>query len=572
MKNYRPAGVALAILFMLLFLGALGLRLWASGKSAETVGPDHIAVGQEQVYVHVNGELFILSSRGEMRQRRDIRPLVKDTSLIDLRVLRDGRLLLAHQRPAGIELCDPQGWRCAPLGRAVTANIRGQFKAVVDEATDTLYVSDFDSSRLWSGPKPDGEPQTVAGKEILRRPNDIAVDADGRLWVADSGHHRLVALAPKRDGGWEEAVSHDSRHRLARAGRDWPMMLALGPDGNWWVTQPTAYGGQGDLLLYHPEQGPRTRIALPEDAWPADLAALGDAMLVTDMDRFRIYRVDAATRAVGEFGDAAFRELMRATYARKTQYQSMVGYSLFGMIAAGVLMIAAAFWASPRERRWSAPATPPLAASGAPAPGLKETYWLRRNPKTEAMLRWMKPMSFVMPVLMIAAFGGIYYLFIGCADVSGMSAEQLARLDELEKMILVMVFFAVATPIVALAALRSLEHRLGTDGHRLCVRLSAGRQISLAPEQLVYSARQIAYQGYIFPIQTGKGQSLYETGEIETYIAPLLGRARKLSGWRMFRYQLEHREPTLMSGLVFAVMLTLMLWATGLWRQFLTGR
>lgn len=568
-KNYRPAGVALALLFMLLFLAALGLRLWASGKSAETVGPDHIAVSQDRVYVHVNGELFVLSPQGRMQERKAIEPLVHDRSLIDMRAMRDGRLLLAHQQPAGIEVCDTQRWQCQPLGRAVTAKIKGQFKVFVDEQTETLYVTDSDSFQVWSKTKLDGEPQPLTGQGIFRRPNDVAVSADGRLWIADSGHYRLVALQQKGDGTWEESISHDTRNRLTREGRDWPMMLAMGPDGNWWVTQPTARGGNGDVLLYHPEKGAQARIELPEDAYPTDVATLGGIMLVTDMDAFRIHQVDAVTHAVGEFGDAAFRDLMRQASERKARYLAAVDYSLVAMIAFGVLMIAAAFWASPREKRWSVPATPPLGASTTPAPALKDIYWLRRHPRTEQMLRWMKPMSYAIPVIMIFMFGGMYYLFIGCIDPSDMTSDKLARIDELERILLVLVFFTAALPITAITALRSLEHRLGTDGYRLFVKLATGRQISLAPEQLVYSTRQIAYQGYVFPIQTGKGQPLYDANEIDTYIAPLLGRAKKLGGWDMFRYQLGHREPTLVTSLVFVVMLTAMMLATGLWRHIL---
>jgi len=78
-------------------------------------------------------------------------------------------------------------------------------------------------------------------------------------------------------------------------------------------------------------------------------------------------------------------------------------------------------------------------------------------------------------------------------------------------------------------------------------------------------------QGYIFPVQTGKGQPLYEDGEIETYIAPLLGRAKRLGPWDMFRYQLAHREATNMIGLAFVVVILVMMFATGAWRHILHG-
>ena len=570
MKKYRLSGVLLSLLFMVLFLGALGLRIWASDKSTQTVGPDHIAVGQDRVYVHVNGELFVLSAQGKTLERKRIEPLIQDNSLIDLRVMQDGRLLLAKQQPAGVNLCDPVGWQCTPVGKSATAKVRAQFKALVDESSNRMFIADFAANRVWLQSLADGEAHPLDTKTSLNYLNDIALDPSGRLWVADSGHRRIVALERKEDGAWEEARSFDARNRLAREGRDWPMMLAMAPDGNWWVTQPTSLGGQGDLLVYHPENGVQSRIELPGDAYPTDVASAGTAMLVTDMDRFKIYQVDVSTHAVSEFGDAAFRQEMSQAAERKGRYLAYVDQSVIGMVAFGILMIVAAFWASPKEeRRLVPPPAAVLKASDAPAPSLKEIYWLRRHPKTERILRWQKPLAYMVPLVMIAMTGAMYFVFIGAADTSSLTPEKLAKMDQIKMMLLVMAFFTASLPILVNTAMRNLNHRLGTDGQRLFIKLATGRQISLAPEQLVYSARQLAYQAYVFPIQTGKGQPLYDDGEINTYIAPLLVRARKLGAWEMFRYQLAQREPTLVTNMIFVIMLTAMMLATGMWRQLL---
>ena len=59
--RYRPVGLAVAIACLVLFVGALGVRLWASGHAVKMVGPDHVAAGAGRVYVHVDGELYVLS-------------------------------------------------------------------------------------------------------------------------------------------------------------------------------------------------------------------------------------------------------------------------------------------------------------------------------------------------------------------------------------------------------------------------------------------------------------------------------------------------------------------------------
>jgi sugar lactone lactonase YvrE len=572
MNKYRPAGVVLALLFMLLFLGALGLRIWASGRSAETVGPNHIAAGADRVYVHVNGALFVLSAQGKLLQRENLAAMGQDGSVIDLRVLRDGRLLIVRQRPAAIDLCDPAGWQCTEVGQGALTNMRAQIKVVADEPSGRLFITDFAANRIWMLPLDGGESQPLTSEGVLRYPNDIAMDANGRLWIADSGHHRLVALERQADGTWVETRSLDARNRLTRDGRDWPMMLSMGSDGNWWVTQPTSHGGNGDLLVYHPENGVLSRMEIPGDSHPTDVAGLGAAMLVADMDKFKIYRVDVDSHAVSEFGDTAFRAVMREAAARKTGYQALVDQSLIGMIAAGVLMLVAAFWASPQGRRFTpVHRAPPLAASAAALPTLKEIHWLKRNPGTERMLRWTKPVVFIIAVVVTAAMGWAYFALFGASGASGMTPEKLKKLEEFKSMLLLTLFIDLALPAMVIVAMRNFNHRIGTDGYRLFVKLADGRQISLAPEQLVYGTRQIVYQGYIFPVQTGKGQLLYDNGEIETYLGPLLSRAKKLGPWEIFRYQLAHREPTTMISLVFVIMLLAMMYATGAWRHVLPG-
>lgn len=569
--KYRMTGVILSVLFMALFLGALGLRIWASGKATETVGPSHVAVDWDRVYVDVNGELFVLSTQGFEVERKKIAALLPGGNLIDLHVLRDGRLLLATQRPAGIELCDPAGWSCDPVGRRALTGIRAQIKVLMDKPSGQFFITDSTANRLWRLPLAGGALKSLTAAGVLRSPNDIAMGPGGRLWIADSGNHRLVEVAPNGDGEWKVSRTLDARNRLTRLERDWPTMLAMDSDGNWWVTQSTNHGGDGDLLVYRPGRGVVARIALPKDAHPTDVARLGAAMLVTDMDRFVIYKVDIATCKVGEFGDASFRGVMREAAARKARYQGFIHVSLFAMIGAGVLMLLAAFWASPKGKRFTpVPHAARLAASGAPEPTLTEVHWLNRNPGTERTLRLLKLSIYVTPVFLFASVCGLYLM--GMAHVAaGTAPEKLKVLADLKSLLFLVAFLGIGVPILGSISLGALQRRLGTDGNRLFVKLRNGRKLTLAPEQLVYSTRLIAYQRYTIPIQMGNGQPLYDDGEIETYIAPLLARSKRLGPWEMYRYLLVQREPVSVATLVFTIFILAMIIATGAWRLILPG-
>ena len=165
----------------------------------------------------------------------------------------------------------------------------------------------------------------------------------------------------------------------------------------------------------------------------------------------------------------------------------------------------------------------------------------------------------------------LYLLFVSHAG-ENMSPEKHAKLAELTTHLLVMLTLWLGAPIVMGIALRSLRHRLGTDGRTLYVKLAGGGQLSLAPEQFVYDNRRIVYRDRVFPVQvvpTRRLKRLYQPGEVETFIAPLLARSKKVGALEMLRYQFVHREPILMASLIYAVVAVGVLLATGTWRYLL---
>lgn len=564
-KSIRAIGTALTALFLLFFLGALGLRFWASGKASDLVGPDHIAAGNDKVFVHVNGELFVLSAAGEFFERKRTPALIDGESLIDMRVLQDGRLLLARRKPGGFFLCDPDSWDCSEVGKTVAAKLRDQHKVVVDEEASQLLIADFLGSRVWMQPLAGGEP-TVLNAGDVRWPNDIALDAAGRVWIADSGNYRLTMLEKNSSGEWALKRSLDARHAFVGKKQDWPMMLVTATDGNWWVAQPSRGGEIADVIIYHPEKGAVARVELPPGAYPTDLVPLGDAVLVTDRKSFQVYQVDVASKKVAVFGDAKFRDILERPGKQRARYEAMSHYAMIALIAFAVLMILSAFLAGKKGERFTKVETAaPLRASAVAAPVLHQVYWLRRNPKTERFLRWIAPFGYVAPVVLLGMMGFMYFFVLNGAD-DGAKPERLQRIEEFKQMMWVALVLFGGLPFLVKMGFRSMRHRLGTDGRQLFVKLVDGPQIVIAPEQLVYDARRILYKDYVFPIGTGHRQPLYEKDQVETFIAPLLSRATKLDGFAMFRYQLAHRERMLMASMAFLVLLVAAIVITGAWQ------
>lgn len=195
---------------------------------------------------------------------------------------------------------------------------------------------------------------------------------------------------------------------------------------------------------------------------------------------------------------------------------------------------------------------------------LRDIRWLQRDPRLEHALRWFPTATGAAVLAAFAVLGYFYYTFAPAA--AALPPDRLAVANDLMNAFLVLVVLVAGVPVIGRIGLRNLQHRLGTDGRTLYVHVADGRRLSLAPEQLVYDERRIAYRGLTFSLRTGNGQALYAPGEVETYLMPLLARARRLDPWSMFRYQLAHREPLLVASLVYLFLIGAAVMSTGAWR------
>lgn len=89
----------------------------------------------------------------------------------------------------------------------------------------------------------------------LNSPNDLAFDAQGRIWFTDPrygekfddmelGHESVFRLDPKPDGGWEiSRVTHDTTK---------PNGLLISPDGKWLYVAQSHYGDNKRELRGYP--------------------------------------------------------------------------------------------------------------------------------------------------------------------------------------------------------------------------------------------------------------------------------------------------------------------------------
>jgi len=560
-----------AILSMLLFLACLGLFAWASNKGATVTGPVHITASTAHVVVTLNGEVLVLDTNGALRERHSLEALGIDSPPIDLRWQSDTTLLVATQNPAGLTVCDYPAWQCRPVENPVFERLHHQIKVLPDPAGDGLFVSDTAGGRLYWLSVDGKNSRALTGPKLFRQVNDIALDDKRRLWVADSGNRRMVILQADASGEWGITGELSARSGPARPDVDWPMMIALSPDGTAWVVQPDATGKRADLLVYDARLGVKTRIDLPENVYPTDVVRSGGTMLVTDMDNFRIISVDIDSHAVAAFGDHRVQEILEAAEKESTDADRIMDLALAGMALFGLLMIGMAIWATPKGRRFTPrPTVPTLEARAGVEPPSGSLHWLVRDVKTGKFLRSLSRMLLVITAAMLGLMVYTWSLINGLLDekTARHAATCIAGANE---MLVVLGILILGAPVLGYLGLRQMRNRLGSDGHYLHIQLHDSQRLALDPAKLVYTGRILAYRNHLFPIQTGNRKPLYAEGEIETHILPLLTRATRLGSFAMMRYLFRYQEPMTMASIAYVIVVTATLWYTGMWRLMLPG-
>jgi sugar lactone lactonase YvrE len=562
MKKPQPLGAGLAFLFLALLIAGLIARFWTSDRAYGFTGPTHITAGGEHVYLFASGDIYRLTHAGKLLNviPRQLTGLSDDP--IDLRVSADGKLLIAEQQPAAMRLCDVNSWVCRPIGTAIESVIERQFKVLSSATPNELLLTDARGDTLWRMSGPGGKLQKLVPDGTLANPNDMAFDKSGNLWVADTDHRKIVELLAAGNGNYIPGRQHSAMNGLTIGKRFYPMMLARTADGRWWVTQASEFSEPySDLLVYDPDDGVQALIDLPDGAYATDIVALGDTVLVTDLERFTVYQVQSNSLEVGEFGDEHFRRRLAQIHEHRNYYNRLGDWSLAAIILFAALMILSAIWATPRERRWTRPAAlfDPTQASGQ-VPRTSGIHWLERDPKIDRSLKWLEQLGFILFIALVAG-ALVLYLWVRVQAGPDPGEELGSKFRELGIILLLIgVLLALIIPFIRFST-RAMRRKLGTDGKRLHIQLEDGRQLAADPSQLSYTGRVILYRQYTLPLQGGKQQPLYLPGEVETWLAPLLRQSRKLTATQAMKHQWNNRDSMtawlLLAGAVMGLVLIL---------------
>lgn len=241
------------------------------------------------------------------------------------------------------------------------------------------------------------------------------------------------------------------------------------------------------------------------------------------------------------------------------------------IVTFAVLMIIAAVVATPPEKRWSTRQTPAtLEAGDAAVPILSGVHWLQRNTGAE---RRMRQAAIIACLLLLSCWLLLWRGYDRLQSHAGSHPKPPAvrALAEFRKGVIAEGLIMMTLLLQTAVELRSRRVRLGTDGRQLFAELPSGELLTASAERLVYDRRSIAFENCLVRINTPKGRSLYEGKEVETYLAPLLGRAKKLGPFGMLGYRLVHREETLVATWLCYLLCAVLFIVTGAWQPLWAG-
>lgn len=178
---------------------------------------------------------------------------------LELTRLADGRLLVAEQRAKGLRVVDAKGRISAlqlrkgePMAEAPPLGFSGSVDVVVAPTPPAPPPSLDADSRQLAAPVAPEEP-------LLPAPSGIAVDAKGRVWVADSGSYRERTLVIDTQGTARQWVP--GQMIMLRK-------IAAGADGKLW-----GINGKGVFRLHDDRAELVASLDVPEWTPPADYLA-----------------------------------------------------------------------------------------------------------------------------------------------------------------------------------------------------------------------------------------------------------------------------------------------------------
>lgn len=367
MKKYTITYAALVlILFIALFLG---LRVWATDRAVSVVGPSAIHLGADgTIYIMSNDILYVHDKDGDLLDKIPMTKFGIDHVVGEFWVYKNGDLLLRRAVPqtltasgwaemfartgAGekdrldngesiLEQCSARTYLCRNLGAGKDVFDKlTAFSAFVDEEQGITYLSDTVGHQLLM--LDDNGMVIKKSTTPFQFPNQIVLDSDGLLYVADTNNHRVAAVKATKENYGAVEKEFKIIHPRNPFKPTWPMALAHVADKKWWVINADDNMRNGIVMILNEKGAFEKVVSLPHGADPLRLVTSDDRVLITDPTLMRVYAANQSGRVLDDFGSLSFKQELSELRRERRAYEAIATASMWALLIllAGALLLA----------------------------------------------------------------------------------------------------------------------------------------------------------------------------------------------------------------------------------------
>ncbi|MDX1515995.1 MAG: hypothetical protein R3288_04100 [Woeseiaceae bacterium] len=522
-----------AMLVIACALLAVGTWMWGSGEAKKIGGPAQLIVAPNgHLFVQMQDKLLEHDARGAFVARHELSDLGVGRLLGGIGVFSDGDLLLrrgddsrslldnlrAWQRRtnrdsivpesdgAGLYRCELESRTCDRFGNDAI-DFKATYHVTIDRQTDDVYVADTTRHVLR---KYDAGGDAVAGPVGgFHFPNELML-FDGRLYVADTNHHRVAVLDPGDTNFGDEFDSIDVVPGAAeRHGQTWPSYLARVGD-EWWVNLMRNGMSDGGVYVFDANWRYVRQVDLPADADPIDIQPFGNVVYISDWNNDAVYRVSRDGFLIGTIESGGFDGLVAESVDARWEFQvyAYLGIGLFLFVLAALLVKGIA---TPSEQ-------PKRSGPRVAATFSDELIWLQPDP---ARARKFHTLMRVIGILFAFLFvlTGILSFFSACRPY----------VAPLVPLIGGMLFVYVLLLWLTRANFRTA---IGLKGETITLRDHKGREKTFALGDVLYDGATLAADD--MAVFLGQPAApIYDRQQLMEQLFPRLAFARSVSIWQM---------------------------------------
>lgn len=544
---------------------AIASWMWGTDEAKSIGGPAQLTVGPNgHLYVQVQNSLLEHDADGNFVQEHDLRGIGVEMLLGGVSFFSNGDLLVrrgpgtrsfidnlrAYRREtnkdslvpnapdAGLYRCSLTTKECSVFG-SEPFDFKAAYGVYIDRETDEVYISDT-TRHLLRKYAADGSALAgpVAG---FLFPNGMVI-VDGRLMLADTNHHRVVALDPATETFAEELDSIDVVPGAAqRAGQTWPNDVARVGD-DWWVNNLQSGMDYGGIYVFDENWRFKRRVPLPQDADPIDLEPVGDQVFVSDWFNDAVWRVDPVTFSVTSLESSGFAAFIADLVERRRHFEMIawLGIALFALILLA-LLISGLVMRSPDE-----PAAEKRKRNAIKTEFPEEMVWLEPDPGKVRRFRLFAKLAVLM--LGVLVLGLAFLLIFGKRPHPNYSLAWLVA------------GVVSAYLVIGWASYVNLHTAIGLSGRNITLRNHRGREHTFPLTDVIYDGSTIV-AGDMAVFMGQPAAPLYEQQMVMEHLYPRLALARSVSIWKMQGRLIRMRHPQgLLMLLIFVGLIVTLFW------------